>query len=70
MFDVNGDFAEFEFYGNAERAIGQPDALIFPFCEYEGDIQNASQIDTKAFGKLLKDGDSWRVSEKTRLILT
>ncbi|MDR2579543.1 MAG: hypothetical protein LBC85_00935 [Fibromonadaceae bacterium] len=67
--DANTASAQFEFCGNSERALRNPDATIFKFCDFEGNLNNAETIINVKPGILINRDGYWTVSQKAQIKL-
>ena len=71
MFDEKDGEAEFEFFGDAERAIKKWSSILDSVSEYEGDTDTATKIKTEEPGKVKYDSahERWKVIKKAKLNL-
>ena len=71
MFNINDGEADFEFYGDAERAIKKWSSILDSVAEYDGDTDTATKIKTLHSGKVKYDSanERWNVIKKAKLKL-
>jgi len=72
MYDEKDGEAEFEFFGDAERAIKKWSSILDSVAEYDGDTDTASKIKTEEPGKVKYDAanERWKVTKKAKLKLS
>ncbi len=71
MFNINDGEADFEFFGDAERAIKKWSSILDSVAEYDGDTDTATKIQTLQSGKVKYDSanERWNVIKKAKLKL-
>ena len=69
-FDVQGDTAKFEFYGDEERAIANWSSVLSIVADWKGNYKTANAIYTLEAGEVKKNSDGrWIVTKKAKLQL-
>lgn len=70
VFDVQGDTAKFEFYGDEERAIANWSSVLSIVADWKGDYKTANAIYTLEAGEVKRNSDGrWIVTKKPKLQL-
>lgn len=70
MYDINADTAKFEFFGDDAQALAQRVPASEGVFDVEGgSITEAEFINTAHPGELKREGDSWVVTKKVRVVL-
>jgi hypothetical protein len=69
LYDENerAETAKFDFCGDSKMALATPDANVYNFCDFRGNLNNFHEIYTSAPGTLKRIDGVWTVIKKVQI---